>query len=175
MGRMGSLGLDLRNEAMLGTLTQDVLKSSEIEGEVLEAGQVRSSIARGLGMEIAGSVGSDSRSGMYRITVGGWRKDTSGPMQVVSGAMGKEKVHFQAPAYARVNSEMQRFLDWFDTAGSTDPALKAAVAHPWFITIHPFADGNGRMARALTDMLLARADGSSQRFYGMSARIRKER
>ena len=211
MGRMESLGFDLRNEATLETLTLDVLKSTEIEGEYLNPDQVRSSIARRLGMEIAGSVESDrnvdgvvemmldatqncfkpltaerlfdwhaalfptGRSGMYKITVANWRTDSTGPMQVVSGAMGKEKVHFQAPDSSLVESEMSRFLDWFNESSELDLVLKASVAHLWFVTIHPFDDGNGRITRALTDMLLAQSDRSSQRFYSMSAQIRLER
>lgn len=211
IGKMESLGFDLKNEAFLDTLTLDVLKSSEIEGELLNPDQVRSSIARKLGMEIAGSVESDrnvdgvvemmldatqncfkpltkerlfdwhaalfptGRSGMTKITVADWRKDTSGPMQVVSGAMGKEKVHFQAPDSSRVDNEMNIFLNWFNNNFETDLVLKAAIAHLWFVTIHPFDDGNGRIARALTDMLLAQSDKSTQRFYSMSAQIRLER
>jgi Fic family protein len=210
IGRMESLGFELRNEALLDTLTLDVLKSSEIEGEFLNANQVRSSIARRLGMEIAGSVESDrnidgvvemmldatqncfmpltsdrlfdwhaalfptGRSGIYKITVADWRKDLTGPMQVVSGAMGKEKVHFQAPDSSLVEKEMNLFLDWFNNV-KTDLVIKAAIAHLWFVTIHPFDDGNGRITRALTDMLLARLDKSNQRFYSMSAQIRIER
>ncbi|HRW63604.1 MAG TPA: Fic family protein [Bacteroidales bacterium] len=211
IGKMESLGFDLRNEALLGALTQDVIKSSEIEGEILDHEQVRSSIARKLGMEIAGAVESDrnvdgvvdmmldatqncfepltvdrlfdwhaalfpsGRSGMYKITVAGWRKDTTGPMQVVSGALGKEKVHFQAPDSDLIEKEMDKFLDWFNNDESIDMVIKAAVAHLWFVTIHPFEDGNGRITRALTDMLLARADGTNQRFYSLSAQIRLER
>jgi len=210
-GKMESLGFDLRNEAFLDTLTLDVLKSSEIEGEFLNPDQVRSSVARKLGMEIAGSVESDrdvdgvvemmldatqncfkpltkerlfdwhaalfptGRSGMSKITVADWRKDTTGPMQVVSGAMGKEKVHFQAPDSSRVDNEMNLFLGWFNNNTENDLVLKAAIAHLWFVTIHPFEDGNGRIARALTDMLLAQSDKSTQRFYSMSAQIRLER
>jgi len=210
-GKMESLGFDLRNEAFLDTLTLDVLKSSEIEGEFLNSDQVRSSVARKLGMEIAGSVESDrdvdgvvemmldatqnsfkpltkerlfdwhaalfptGRSGMSKITVADWRKDTTGPMQVVSGAMGKEKVHFQAPDSSRVDNEMSMFLDWLNNNIENDLVLKAAIAHLWFVTIHPFDDGNGRIARALTDMLLAQSDKSTQRFYSMSAQIRLER
>src|SRR6056297_283588 len=209
-GKMESLGFDLRNEAFLDTLTLDVLKSSEIEGEFLNSDQVRSSVARRLGMEIAGSVDSDrdvdgvvemmldatqncfapltaerlfdwhaalfstGRSGMYKITVADWRKDTTGPMQVVSGAMGKEKVHFQAPDSDVVEKEMTRFIDWFNNS-KIDLVIKAAIAHLWFVTIHPFEDGNGRITRALTDMLLAQSDKSTQRFYSMSAQIRLER
>lgn len=211
LGKMESLGFDLRNEAILDTLTLDVLKSSEIEGEYLDPEQVRSSIARRLGMEIAGSVESDrnvdgvvemmvdatqncfkpltaerlfdwhaalfptGRSGMYKITVGDWRKDTTGPMQVVSGALGKEKVHFQAPDSILVEKEMLQFLDWFNNNSKVDLVIKAAIAHLWFVTIHPFEDGNGRITRALTDMLLAQSDKSNQRFYSMSAQIRIER
>jgi len=210
IGRMETFGFDLRNEALLDTLTLDVLKSSEIEGEFLNPDQVRSSIARRLGMEIAGAVDSDrsvegvvemmldatqkcfdpltadrlfgwhaalfptGRSGMYKITVADWRKDTTGPMQVVSGAMGKEKVHFQAPDSNLVEKEMTRYIDWFNN-NKIDLVIKAAIAHLWFVTIHPFEDGNGRITRALTDMLLAQADKSNQRFYSMSAQIRLER
>lgn len=210
LGKMESLGFDLKNEALLHTLTLDVLKSSEIEGEYLDLDQVRSSIARKLGMEIAGAVESDrfvdgvvemiidatsncfepltkdrlfdwyaalfptGRSGMYKISVAGWRKDSTGPMQVVSGALGKEKVHFQTPEAPVIEAEMSRFLEWFNTHESIESVLKAAVAHLWFVTIHPFEDGNGRITRALTDMLLARSDNSNQRFYSMSAQIRKE-
>lgn len=211
MGKMESLGFDLRNEALLDTLTLDVLKSTEIEGEILNPDQVRSSIARRLGIEIAGSVESDrdvdgmvemmidathncfkpltaerlfgwhaalfptGRSGMYKIIVADWRKDTTGPMQVVSGAMGKEKVHFQAPDSSLIETEMNRFLIWFNENDKIDLVLKAAIAHLWFVTIHPFEDGNGRITRALTDMLLAQSDKSTQRFYSMSAQIRLER
>lgn len=211
MGRMESLGFGLRNEAALETLTQDVLKSTEIEGEYLNPAQVRSSIARRLGIEIAGSVESDryvdgivemmldatnncyepltaerlfdwhaalfptGRSGMYKITVAGWRTGSAGPMQVVSGAMGKERVHFQAPDASLLDMEMNRFIDWFNAENDIDLVIIAAIAHLWFVTIHPFDDGNGRIARALTDMMLARSDRSTQRFYSMSAHIRIER
>ena len=211
LGKMESLSFDLRNEATLETLTLDVVKTSEIEGEFLNRDQVRSSIARKLGMEIAGSVDSDrnvdgivevmldatqncfkplsterlfdwhaalfpsGRSGMYKITVAGWRTDSTGPMQIVSGAMGKEKLHFQAPKSSLLESEMKQFIDWFNTNTQLDLVLKAAIAHLWFVTIHPFEDGNGRIARVLTDMLLAQSDRSTQRFYSMSAQIRVER
>jgi Fic family protein len=211
IGQMESLGFPLRTEAVMQTLTEDVIKSSEIEGEVLDRQQVRSSVARRLGVEIAGLVQSDrdvdgivelmldatqnfrerldaerlfnwhsslfppGRSGMARIAVGAWRDDRSGPMQVISGAIGREKVHFQAPAAARVRSEMQAFLDWFNADAQIDAVLKAALAHLWFVTIHPFDDGNGRIARAISDMALARSEATSQRFYSMSAQIRIER
>ena len=211
MGRMESLGFDLQNQAQLDTLTLDVLKTSEIEGEKLHTGQVRSSVARKLGLEFAGMVPADrhvdgvvemmldatsrcfepltaerlfgwhaslfpsNRSGLYKITVGNWRQDDAGPMQVVSGPMGKEKVHFQAPDCHRVPELMEQFLIWFNTQTPLDPVMKAALAHLWFVTVHPFDDGNGRIARALADMLLARADKSNRRFYSMSAQIRKER
>lgn len=218
LGRMESLGFSLRNEALLETLTLDVIKSSEIEGDVLDARQVRSSIARKLGLDIGGLVSSDRHvdgvvemmldatqrfnktltrkrlfswqaslfpggySGLHKIITGTWRDDHNGPMQVVSGHVGHEKIHFEAPAARRINKEMKVFLEWFNgsaaltTSGSAiDPVLKAGVAHLWFVTLHPFEDGNGRIARAVTDMQLARADGSAQRFYSMSARIRKER
>ncbi|HKK61176.1 MAG TPA: DUF4172 domain-containing protein [Bacteroidales bacterium] len=197
-GKMESLGFDLRNEAMLDTLTLDVLKSSEIEGEILNPDQVRSSIARRLGMEIESSIESDrdvdgvvemmldatqncfesltserlfnwhaslfptGRSGMYEIQVAEWRKDTTGPMQVVSGALGKEKMHFQAPHSDLVEKEMLLFLEWFNNFDEIDLVIKAAIAHLWFVTIHPFEDGNGRITRALSDMILARADKSNQ-------------
>ena len=210
-GKMESVGFDLKNEALLETLTLDVLKSTEIEGEILNPHQVRSSIARRLGMEIAGSVDSErnvdgmvemmidatencfkpltadrlfdwhaallpmGRSGIFKITVADWRKDSTGPMQVVSGAAGKEKVHFQAPDAVLIDTEMNRFLKWFNENDKIDLVIKASVAHLWFVTIHPFQDGNGRIARALTDMLLAQSDKSTQRFYSMSAQIRIER
>ena len=210
-GKMEAIGFNLKNEASLETLTLDVLKSAEIEGEILNADQVRSSIARKLGMDISGLVPSDrntdgmvdmmidatqkyedkltkkrlfawhaalfplGRSGMFEITVAQWRNNSTGPMQVVSGAMGKEKVHFEAPHSDLLEMEMRAFVTWVNSYKKIDPVLKAAIAHLWFITIHPFDDGNGRIARALTDMLLARSDNSSQRFYSMSAQIRKER
>lgn len=211
LGKLEGLGFRLREEATLETLTQDVVKSSEIEGEKLPADQVRSSIARRLGIEIAGEVPSNrnvegvvemmldatqrydlpltderlfgwhaalfptGRSGMYKIQVGGWRDDLKGPMQVVSGAIGREKVHYEAPEAERLNVEMDKFLEWFNKTTTMDPVLKAAIAHLWFVTIHPFDDGNGRIARAIADMQLARADGSRQRFYSMSAQIQRDR
>ena len=212
LGRMESLGFPLQKEATLETLTLDVLKSSEIEGEVLDAGQVRSSIARRLGMDIAGLIPADrhvegvvemmldatqnyqgtltdkrlfswqaalfptGHSGMHKIVVGNWRDNTQeDPMQVVSGPSGREKVHFQGPDSDILKQEMNLFIEWFNTEEGLDPVIKAAIAHLWFVTVHPFDDGNGRIARAITDMQLARADGSKQRFYSMSSQIRKER
>jgi len=211
VGRMEALGFPQRNEAMLQTLTQDVVKSSEIEGEILDKDQVRSSIARRLGIEIGALTPAErdvegvvemmldatqkydqpltderlfgwhaalfptGRSGMHKITVGGWRTDASGPMQVVSGAVGKERIHYEAPEAARLADEMKAFLDWFEKKDGTDPVMRAAIAHLWFVTIHPFGDGNGRIARAIADMALARSDQSPQRFYSMSAQIRQER
>ena len=212
LGKMENLGFNLQAEASLQTLTLDVLKSSEIEGELLDVEQVRSSIARRLGMDIAGLVPADrhvegivemmldatqqyqkplsedrlfgwhaalfptGRSGMHKIVVGIWRDNTNeDPMQVVSGPMGKEKVHFEAPEADRLNTEMNQFINWFNEDSSMDAVLKAAIAHLWCVTIHPFDDGNGRIARAIADMQLARADGTPQRFYSMSAQIRKER
>ncbi len=209
IGRMEGLGFTLQSEALLQTLTLEVIKTSEIEGDVLDREQVRSSIARKLGMDIAGLVPSDrhtdgivemmldatqhyrksltqerlfgwhsalfpsGRSGMHRIVVGKWRDNLpDDPMQVVSGAMGKEKVHFEAPASARVPKEMKRFLKWFNETSPEHPILKAAIAHLWLVTIHPFDDGNGRIARAVADMQLTRADGIPRRFYSMSAQIR---
>jgi len=211
LGRMEGLGFDLRNEAMLSTLTQDVVKSSEIEGKILDAEQVRSSIARRLGIDIGALVPADrdvegvvemmldatenynrplsaerlfdwhaslfptGRSGMSKINVGAWRDDSSGAMQVVSGAIGREHVHFQAPDTARLKKEMNAFLKWFEERSETDPVLRAAIAHLWFVTIHPFEDGNGRIARAIADMALARSEKSQRRFYSMSMQIRHER
>ncbi|GAB3174991.1 Fic family protein [Telluribacter humicola] len=208
---MESLGFSLRDEAVLQTLTLEVIKTSEIEGEILAPDQVRSSIARKLGMDIGGLIPADRHvdgvvemlldatqrfnepinqerlfgwhaalfpggwSGMYRINVGRWRDDSTGPMQVVSGALGREKVHFQAPPSEYVPAEMEQFITWFNEEQNLDLVLKAAIAHLRFVTIHPFEDGNGRIARTLADMLLARSDGSSQRFYSMSAQIRQER
>ncbi|SRR6266508_1865682 len=211
IGRMESLGFNLRQEAVLRTLTADVLKSSEIEGEKLETDQVRSSIARRLGMDIGALKPGDrhvegfvemmldatgrydqpltaerlfswhaalfptGRSGLTKITVGAWRDDGAGPMQVVSGPIGKESVHFVAPAAARLEREMAAFLDWFNRPADINEVLKAALSHLWFVTIHPFDDGNGRIARAIADMALARSENSSQRFYSMSTQIRQER
>jgi len=212
LGKMEALGFNLQTEATLHSLTVEVLKSSEIEGEILNAGQVRSSIARKLGLKIAGLVVSERHvdgvvemmmdatqhynelltakrlfawhaamfpagtSGMHKIVVGKWRNNPKeDPMQVVSGAMGKEKVRFRAPDAGLLKDEMKRFVDWFNKESNIDPVLKAALAHLWFVTIHPFDDGNGRIARAIADMQLARADETAQRFYSMSAQIRKER
>ncbi|HEX7073858.1 MAG TPA: Fic family protein [Hyphomicrobiaceae bacterium] len=211
IGRMEALGFELRSEATLQTLTEEVLKSSEIEGEILDRNQVRSSIARRLGMDIGGLVPADrdvegvvemmldatqnyraeltderlfgwhaalfptGRSGMHRITVGAWRDDKSGPMQVISGPVGRERVHYEAPKAARVADDIKAFLGWFNGQDGIDPVLKAGVAHLWFVTIHPFDDGNGRIARGIADMQLARSEKSPQRFYSMSAQIRHER
>ncbi|HLG39283.1 MAG TPA: Fic family protein [Chitinophagaceae bacterium] len=212
LGKMESLGFNLQAEASLQTLTLDVLKSSEIEGELLDAEQVRSSIARRLAMDIAGLVPADrhvegivemmldatqqynqplsedrlfgwhaalfptGRSGIHKIVVAAWRNNTKDdPMQVVSGAMGKEKVHYEAPDADRLPTEIKQFINWFNENATTDAVIKSAIAHLWFVTIHPFDDGNGRIARAIADMQLARADRTPLRFYSMSAQIRKER
>jgi len=211
IGRMEALGFQLRAEAVLESLTEEVVKSSEIEGEVLDKEQVRSSIARHLGLDIGALAPVDrnvegvvemtldatqgydksltqerlfawhaalfptGRSGMTKITVGGWRTDKSGPMQVVSGPIGRERVHYEAPVTARLKDDMRAFLKWFNAGPSIDPVLKAAVAHLWFVTVHPFEDGNGRIARAIADMALARSEESPRRFYSMSAQIRAER
>jgi Fic family protein len=210
-GRMEALGFRLREEAVLSTLTQDVLKSSEIEGEILNVDQVRSSIARRLGLDIGALTPADRQvegvvemmldatqkyqepltqerlfdwhaalfptghSGVHKIRVGAWRNDSTGPMQVVSGPIGKERVHFQAPAAGRLPAEMSLFLQWFNEVSPLDPVLKVALAHLWFVTIHPFDDGNGRIARAIADLGLARSEQSPKRFYSMSAQIRLER
>jgi Fic family protein len=211
IGRMEGLGFQLRAEAVLNSLTEEVLKSSEIEGETLDRNQVRSSIARRLGLDIGGLTSAErdvegvvemmldatqgyhkpltgrrlfgwhaalfptGRSGMSKIRVGAWRDNSKGPMQVVSGPIGKERIHYEAPTADRVRDEMRKFVEWFEKEHSTDLVLKAGVAHLWFVTIHPFDDGNGRIARAIADMVLARSEGSPQRFYSMSAQIRQER
>jgi len=211
LGKMEALGFDLRAEASLAVLTSDVVESSAIEGEELNPEEVRSSIARRLGLDVAGlprasrdvegvvemmldgtrnfekpltkerlcdwhaSQFPTGRSGMHRITVGAWRTRESGAMQVVSGPLGREKVHFEAPQADRLEQEMTRFVDWFNAPGPIDPVLTAGIAHFWFVTIHPFEDGNGRIARAIADMALARADGTKDRFYSMSSQIAAER
>jgi len=211
IGHMEALGFNLQQEAVLQTLTADVLKSSEIEGEKLDAEQVRSSIARRLGMDIGALKPADrnvegvvemmldatrhydealtatrlfawhaslfptGHSGMTKIRTGSWRDDSKGPMQVVSGPMGKEHVHFEAPKAGRLAGEMKSFLTWFEGKDPIDLVLKAGLAHLWFVTVHPFDDGNGRIARAIADMALARSENSPQRFYSMSAQIRQER
>jgi Fic family protein len=211
LGRMEALGFGLREEATLQTLTQDVTKTSEIEGEKLDTEQVRSSIARRLGMDIGATLKIDrhveglvevmldatrkhnapltqerlfawhaalfptGRSGTQRITVGDWRTEASGPMQVVSGPIGREWVHYEAPAYDRLKKEMAHFFKWFNASSETDLVIKSALAHFWFVTLHPFDDGNGRIARAIADMLLARSEKSAQRFYSLSAQIQRER
>ena len=207
-GQINALGFSIKEETMLSTLTLDVVKSSEIEGQFLNYEQVRSSIARKLGIEYAGMVYPDrnvegvvemlldatqnyeqplteerlfawhgalfptGRSGLYKINVACYRK---GEMQIVSGAMGKEKIHYQAVSVEQVKFEMDRFLDWFNNYTDIDPVIKSAIAHFWFIIIHPFDDGNGRIARAISDLLLARSDNSSLRFYSLSNQMLLER
>ena len=211
LGRLADVGLTLRNQASLAALTEDVLKTSEIEGETLNADSVRSSIARRLGVDIGALAPVDRHvegvvemvldatarcdapltrerlfgwhaalfptgfSGMSRIQVGTWRNDENGAMQVVSGPIGRQRVHFEAPPANRLNAETTRFLDWLNRDSDVAPAIKAGLAHLWFVTLHPFDDGNGRIARAIGDLLLARADGSPQRFYSLSAQIQSER
>ena len=211
IGQMEAMRLGDRGEAVLRTLTDDVVKSSEIEGEVLDSESVRSSVARRLGLDVAGLLPPDriidgvvemlldatqsyaspltderlfrwhallfpsARSGLRQIASGAWRDDRSGPMQVVSGPYGRERVHFTAPAARRIPDEMAAFLGWFNSGHDDDPVLVAAVAHLWFVTIHPFDDGNGRIARAIADMQLARSEKSPHRFYSMSSQIRRER
>ena len=212
IGRMEGLGFKLRTEATLPSLTDEVIKSSEIEGEVLDHDEVRSSIARRLNMEAGGLVPLDrgvegvvdmmlaatqefdlpltderlfgwhaalfptGRSGMSKIEVARWRSDKDGPMQVVTpGHVGKERVHYEAPAAAGLDGEMRRFLDWFNGKDRGDPVINAALTHLWFVTIHPFEDGNGRVARVIADMALARSENTPWRFYSMSSQIRAER
>src|SRR5437016_2170456 len=214
VGRMEALGFPLQQEATLEALTEETVKSSEIEGEKLDVAQVRSSIARRLGMDAAGvdvvdrrvegvvemmldatqnfahlltaerlfgwhaSLFPTGRSGMRKLRVGAWRHDTTGPMQVVSGPVGRDRVHFEAPAAERLDREMRAFLRWFNEGTGpavADDVLQAGLAHLWFVTIHPFDDGNGRIARAIADMALAQSEQSSQRFYSLSSQMRVER
>ncbi len=211
VGRTDALGFRSSQEAMLNALTGEVVKSSEIEGEILDIERVRSSVARQLGLDFGGLLLPDrnvdgvvemildatqnyaqqltaerlfdwhfalfpsGKSRMMPITVGNWRDDRGGPMQVVSGPIGREVVHYEAPAAARLEQEMQVFLDWFNEPPYTDPVLKAGLAHLWFVNIHPFDDGNGRIARAIGETALARSEDSPQRFYSMSSQIRLER
>jgi len=211
LGRMQSLGFDLQLEAQLQALTEDVLKNSEIEGDILDHASVRSSLARRLGVPEAATTPADRRtegvvemmldasrnfaapltaerlygwqaalfptgySGLTRIRIGGWRDDAAGPMRVVSGAIGREHVHYQAPPAARVAAEAGVFLDWFAEPPATDGLLRAGLAHLWFVTLHPFEDGNGRIARAIADQALAQSEGSPRRFYSMSSQIRRDR
>jgi len=211
LGRMEALGFASRQEASLDVLTSDVVKSSAIEGETLSPEEVRSSIARRLGLDVAGVSKSarnvegivemmldatgnfdepltesrlfawhaalfpTGRSGMASIAVGMWRPEEAGDMKVVSGRIGRERVHFEAPVAERLGTEMQAFLEWFNGPSAVDPVLQAGVAHLWFLTIHPFEDGNGRIARAIADMALARADRTKDRFYSMSSQIAADR
>jgi Fic family protein len=211
LGRMEALGLRLCGEADLSVMTDEVVKSSAIEGEILDTQQVRSSLARRLGIDVGGAVPSSravdgivemmldatrsfaqpltperlfgwhaalfptGRSGIRKITVGAWRPAEAGPMKVVSGPIGRERVHFEAPDARRLAIEMDAFLEWFNASSAIDPVIKAGVAHFRFVTVHPFEDGNGRIARAIADMALARADGRPERFYSMSSQIEVER
>ena len=211
LGRMQGLGFDLQLEAQLEALTEDVVRSSEIEGDILDKAGVRSSLARRLGVPEAAATPADRRteevvemmldatrnfaapltaerlfgwqaalfptgySGLARVRTGGWRDDAAGPMQVVSGPLGRQRTHFQAPPAARVEAEMAAFLAWFAAPAGMDGLLRAGLAHLWFVTIHPFEDGNGRIARAIADQALAQSEGSAQRFYSLSSQIRRER
>lgn len=211
MGRLADVGMALRDQASLAALTEDVVKTSEIEGEIVSVDSVRSSIARRLGVDIGALTPVDRHvegvvemvldatgnclapvtqerlfgwhaalfptgySGLAKVNVGAWRDDASGPMQVVSGPIGRQRVHFEAPPAANLIVETARFLDWINAASNEPSLIKAGLAHLWFVTLHPFDDGNGRIARAIGDLLLARADGSPQRFYSLSAQIQRER
>lgn len=211
IGRLADVGVALRDQASLVALTEDVVKTSEIEGEQLNVASVRSSIARRLGVDIGALAPVDRHvegvvemvldatanchaamslerlfgwhaalfptgySGLSKINVAGWRDDAGGPMQVVSGPIGRQRVHFEAPPAIRLEAEMLHFLNWFNRDSGESPLLKAGLGHLWFVTLHPFDDGNGRIARAVGDLLLARADGSPQRFYSLSAQIQRER
>ena len=211
MGRLAEVGMALRDEASLAVLTEEVVKTSEIEGEQFNVESVRSSIARKLGVDIGALAPVDRHvegvvemvldatanchasvskerlfgwhaalfptgySGLSKIKVGGWRDDTRGPMQVVSGPIGRQRVHFEAPPADCLEVETSRFLDWLNAASNEPPLLKAGLGHLWFVTLHPCDDGNGRIARAIGDLLMARADGSPQRFYSLSAQIQRDR
>jgi Fic family protein len=211
LGKMEGLGFEFKREANLNILTNDVVKSSAIEGDNLNSEEVRSSIARRLGINIVDFIPTSrdvegivemmldatqqfakpltkerlfdwraalfptGRSGMHCITVGDWRLAETGPMQVVSGPIGREKVHFEAPNAERLEREMLLFLKWFESNNHVDPVPRAGIAHLWFVTIHPFEDGNGRIARAIADMALARAEGISDRFYSLSTQIESGR
>ena len=211
MGRLADAGMALRHQASLSALTDDVVKTSEIEGEQLDVKSVRSSIARRLGVDIGALAPVDrhvegvvemvldatancqtpvtrerlfgwhaalfptGHSGLSKIKVGGWRDDATGPMQVVSGSIGRQRVHFEAPPADRLETETNRFFKWLNGTSNEPPLIKAGLGHLWFVTLHPFDDGNGRIARAIGDLLLARADSSSQRFYSLSAQIQRER
>lgn len=211
MGRLANVGVPMRDQASLVLLTEDVVKTSEIEGEHLNVASVRSSIARRLGVEIGALAPVDRQvegvvemvldatsncqvpisrerlfgwhaalfpsgySGLSKINVGAWRDDANGPMQVVSGPLGRQRVHFEAPPADQLDAEMDRFIAWVNDGANVPPLIKAGLGHLWFVTLHPFDDGNGRIARAIGDLLLARADGSPQRFYSLSAQIQRER
>ena len=211
MGRLADVGMALRDQASLAALTEDVVKTSEIEGESLNVESVRSSIARRLGVDIGALAPMDRHvegvvemvldatansrapvtkerlfgwhaalfptgySGLSKINVGTWRDDASGPMQVVSGPIGRRRVHFEAPPTEHLDVETNRFLDWVNGTPNEPPLIRAGLGHLWFVTLHPFDDGNGRIARAIGDLLLARADGSPQRFYSLSAQVQRER
>ena len=210
LGSLRTVGFDLKLETQLEILAQDIITSNAIEGNVIDPTEVRSSIAKRLGIQKAGLISTThymdglvdmmidatqnfhlplskdrlcgwhcclfptGRSGMYRITVGDWRTDQDGPMQVISGGMGREKIHFEAPQAHLLEEEMTRFIKWFNEADE-EPIIKSAIAHLWFVTLHPFDDGNGRIARTLSDVLLSRSDQSPFRFYSMSAQIEKEK
>lgn len=211
LGRLTDTPEEIQDQAGLAALTADVVKTSEIEGELLDVASVRSSIARRLGVDIGATVPADRRvdgvvdmildatvrhcqpvtderlfgwhaglfptgySGISRVRIGGWRTDETGPMEVISGPYGRQRVHFEAPPAARLDTEMRRFISWFDERSAEPAIVKAGLAHLWFVTIHPFDDGNGRIARALGDLALARADRSTRRFYSVSAQIQRDR
>jgi Fic family protein len=211
IGRLTDVGMGLRNQASLAALTEDVVKTSEIEGETLDVASVRSSIARRLGVDIGALAPVDRHvegvvemvldatsnyqtpitperlfgwhaalfptgySGLSKIKVAAWRDDSNGPMQVISGPIGRQRIHFEAPPARHLKAEIAQFLDWLNHTQNQPPLIGAALAHLWFVTLHPFDDGNGRIARAIGDLLLARADGSPQRFYSLSAQIQRDR
>jgi len=211
LGRLADVGMALRDQASLLALTEDVIKTSEIEGEHLNVESVRSSIARRLGVDIGALAPVDRHvegvvemvldatancrsaitgnrlfgwhaalfptgyTGMSKINVAAWRDDATGPMQVISGPIGRQRVHFEAPPANQLEAEIQKFLTWANASPGESPLIKAGLSHLWFVTLHPFDDGNGRIARAVGDLFLTRADGSPQRFYSLSAQIQRER
>lgn len=207
-GRLSAIGFDVRQLAAVEALTHDIVASYEIENMVLDSGQVRSSVARRMGVRITGETEPShyvegvvemmldavdnyrspltderlfgwhnclfptGRSGMEVINVGRYRTDA---MNVESGAMGREKIHYHAPEPEMVPVEMERFLAWFNSDDTPEDYVKSAVAHFWFVSIHPFDDGNGRIGRAIADMALSQADNSTMRYFSISRQINKEK
>lgn len=210
LGRMKGLGFDLSEEARAEILANEAVKTSAVEGTILNLDSVRSSVARRLGLPSAGLPVPDRYadgiievlldatdkynlpltmerlcgwqaalfptgfSGLHRINVGKWRRKE--PMRVVSGPIGREKIHFEAPPYEKIEYEIKQFLKWWSKSnGQIDGLIRAGIVHLYFVTIHPFEDGNGRIARALTDMAIAQDEKLEKRFYSLSTQIMVER